>query len=45
MLNAEGLWARHSDVDKLLFRLASAMYADDEAAAVRLLQQWHAAPI
>ncbi|MGH3786848.1 MAG: GuaB3 family IMP dehydrogenase-related protein [Pseudonocardiaceae bacterium] len=45
VLNAEGLWARHSDVDKLLFRLASAMYADDEAAAVRLLQQWHSAPI
>jgi IMP dehydrogenase len=45
VLNAEGLWARHSNVDKLLFRLASAMYADDEAAAVRLLQQWHSAPI
>ncbi|MDQ3761537.1 MAG: GuaB3 family IMP dehydrogenase-related protein [Actinomycetota bacterium] len=45
VLNAEGLWARHSDVDKLLFRLASAMDEADEVAAVRLLQQWHSAPI
>jgi IMP dehydrogenase len=33
VLNAEGLWARHSDVDKLLFQLVSATYADDETAA------------
>jgi IMP dehydrogenase len=45
VLNAEGLWARHAGVDKLLFSLASAMDEADEAAAVRLLQQWHAAPI
>ncbi|HKS52639.1 MAG TPA: IMP dehydrogenase, partial [Pseudonocardiaceae bacterium] len=45
VLNAEGLWGRHSDVDKLLFQLASAMKEAGEAAAVRLLQQWHAAPI
>jgi IMP dehydrogenase len=45
VLNAEGLWARHPNVDKLLFRLTSAMDEADEAAAVRLLQQWHAAPI
>jgi IMP dehydrogenase len=45
VLNAEGLWARHTDVDKLLFRLTSVMDEADEAAAVRLLQQWHAAPI
>ncbi|HET9254049.1 MAG TPA: GuaB3 family IMP dehydrogenase-related protein [Pseudonocardiaceae bacterium] len=45
VLNAEGLWSRHADVDKLLFRLTSAMDEADEAAAVRLLQQWHAAPI
>ena len=44
VLNAEGLWSRHTDVDKLLFRLTSAMDEADEAAA-RLLQQWHAAPI
>ena len=45
VLNAEGLWARHPDVDKLLFRLTSAMAEADEAAAVRLLQQWHSAPV
>jgi IMP dehydrogenase len=45
VLNAEGLWGRHADVDKLLFRLTSAMDEADEATAVRLLQQWHAAPI
>lgn len=45
VLNAEGLWGRHPDVDKLLFRLNAAMDEADEAAAVRLLQQWHAAPI
>jgi IMP dehydrogenase len=45
VLNAEGLWARHAGVDKLLFRLTSAMEEAGEAAAVRLLQQWHSAPI
>jgi IMP dehydrogenase len=45
VLNAEGLWARHPNVDKLLFTLTSAMDEADEAAAVRLLQQWHSAPI
>jgi len=45
VLNAEGLWARHTHVDKLLFQLTSAMNEADEVAAVRLLQQWHAAPI
>jgi IMP dehydrogenase len=45
VINAEGLWGRHADADKLLFRLTSAMDEADEATAVRLLQQWHAAPI
>ncbi|HKR51299.1 MAG TPA: GuaB3 family IMP dehydrogenase-related protein [Pseudonocardiaceae bacterium] len=45
VLNAEGLWARHPNVDKLLFKLTSAMDEADDAAAVRLLQQWHSAPI
>jgi IMP dehydrogenase len=45
VLNAEGLWTRHTHVDKLLFQLASAMNEADETAAVRLLQEWHAAPI
>jgi IMP dehydrogenase len=45
VLNAEGLWARHPNVDKLLCTLTSAMDEGDETAAVRLLQQWHSAPI
>ncbi|MDQ2880222.1 MAG: GuaB3 family IMP dehydrogenase-related protein [Actinomycetota bacterium] len=45
VLNAEGLWARHGGVDKLLFQLSAAMDEADDAAAIRLLQQWHAAPI
>jgi IMP dehydrogenase len=45
VLNAEGLWARHPNVDKLLCTLTSAMDEADETAAVRLLQQWHSAPI
>src|SRR3712207_4018238 len=45
VLNAEGLWARHPNVDKLLFQLTSVTDEADEAGAVRLLQQWHAAPL
>jgi IMP dehydrogenase len=45
VLNAEGLWGRHPSVEVLLPRLTSAMHEADETAAVRLLQQWHAAPI
>jgi IMP dehydrogenase len=45
VLNAEGLWGRHGGVDKLLLQLRSAMGKVDYAEAVRLLQQWHAAPI
>jgi IMP dehydrogenase len=45
VLNAEGLWGRHPSVDMVLSRLTSAMHEADETAAVRLLQQWHAAPI
>jgi IMP dehydrogenase len=45
VLNAEGLWGRHPNVDKLLLQLRSAMAETDGAAPVRLLQQWHSAPI
>ncbi len=45
VLNAEGLWGRHGGVDKLLLQLRSAMGKVDYAEAIRLLQQWHAAPI
>jgi IMP dehydrogenase len=45
VLNAEGLWARHADVDAALARVADAAADDDPSAAVRLLQELHAAPI
>lgn len=45
VLNAEGLWARHSNVDELLFRLATTADEADPSTAVRMLQQWHAAPL
>ncbi|MGB8963201.1 MAG: GuaB3 family IMP dehydrogenase-related protein [Pseudonocardiaceae bacterium] len=45
VLNAEGLWGRHAGAGKLLFQLRAAMEEADDAAAVRLLQQWHSAPI
>ncbi|HVV22169.1 MAG TPA: GuaB3 family IMP dehydrogenase-related protein [Pseudonocardiaceae bacterium] len=45
VLNAEGLWARHADVDKVMERLVAAADEDDPRAAVRVLQELHAAPI
>jgi len=45
VLNAEGLWARHSDAAEQLRRLAGAHDEDDPLAAVRLLQELHSAPI
>ncbi|WP_141278942.1 GuaB3 family IMP dehydrogenase-related protein [Pseudonocardia hydrocarbonoxydans] len=45
VLNAEGLWARHADADGALARVVEAAESDDPAAAVRLLQELHAAPI
>ncbi|MDX3657100.1 GuaB3 family IMP dehydrogenase-related protein [Streptomyces sp. ID05-26A] len=46
VLNAEGLWARHGDVDEALFRLVQATEDnDDPAAAVKVLQELHAAPL
>jgi IMP dehydrogenase len=47
VLNAEGLWARHPDVDDVLFRLVRAAEEnpDDPAVLVRMLQELHAAPI
>jgi IMP dehydrogenase len=45
VLNAEGLWARHADADGALNRVIEAAESDDPAAAVRLLQELHAAPI
>jgi IMP dehydrogenase len=45
VLNAEGLWARHADAEGALARLAEAAVGDDPGAAVRTLQELHAAPI
>ncbi|OLS97657.1 inosine 5-monophosphate dehydrogenase [Pseudonocardia sp. CNS-004] len=45
VLNAEGLWARHADAESALERVAAAVEDDDPLAAVRLLQELHAAPI
>jgi IMP dehydrogenase len=45
VLNAEGLWARHADPDRELGRVVDAAADGGPAAAVRLLQELHAAPI
>ncbi|MGW7531957.1 GuaB3 family IMP dehydrogenase-related protein [Amycolatopsis sp. NPDC054798] len=46
VLNAEGLWARHANVEEAIFRLVRAAEdSDDPAAVVRELQELHAAPI
>ncbi|RZQ64038.1 GuaB3 family IMP dehydrogenase-related protein [Amycolatopsis suaedae] len=46
VLNAEGLWARHSNVEEAMFRiLRTAEDTDDPGALVRLLQELHSAPI
>jgi IMP dehydrogenase len=47
VLNAEGLWARHPNVDEALSRLIAAGKAGDtdHRMLTRLLQELHAAPI
>ncbi|ONI73410.1 inosine 5-monophosphate dehydrogenase [Actinosynnema sp. ALI-1.44] len=46
VINAEGLWARHSNVDDVLFRLIEAAEEASEAAEVtKVLQELHSAPI
>ncbi|QRP45314.1 GuaB3 family IMP dehydrogenase-related protein [Amycolatopsis sp. FDAARGOS 1241] len=46
VLNAEGLWARHANVEDAIFKLVRAAEdADDPTAVVRELQELHAAPI
>ena len=45
VLNAEGLWARHADAEGALARVVEAAASDDPDAAVRILQELHAAPI
>ncbi|GAA4540599.1 GuaB3 family IMP dehydrogenase-related protein [Amycolatopsis samaneae] len=46
VLNAEGLWARHANVEDAMFRLVRAAEdTEDPTAVVRVLQELHAAPI
>ncbi|TVT47462.1 GuaB3 family IMP dehydrogenase-related protein [Amycolatopsis rhizosphaerae] len=45
VLNAEGLWARHADVEKVMRQLADTAKGEDPAALVRLLQDLHSAPV
>jgi IMP dehydrogenase len=46
VLNAEGLWARHANVDDAMFRLMRAAEdLEDPTALVRVLQELHSAPI
>ncbi len=46
VLNGEGLWARHDDVDAKIAELIDiADSNDDPAAAVRFLQELHSAPV
>lgn len=46
VINAEGLWARHANVEDAMFRLVRAAEdVDDPTALVRVLQELHAAPI
>jgi IMP dehydrogenase len=46
VLNAEGLWARHANVEDAMFQLVRAAEdTDDPTAVVRVLQELHAAPI
>jgi IMP dehydrogenase len=45
VLNAEGLWARHEDVDGALATVQAAVGDEDWTALIRVLQELHAAPI
>ncbi|MGW1676906.1 GuaB3 family IMP dehydrogenase-related protein [Saccharopolyspora sp. NPDC002376] len=46
VLNAEGLWARHENVEEKLFDVVRAAdESSDPEAAIRLLQELHSAPI
>jgi IMP dehydrogenase len=45
VINAEGLWARHPNVEEALDRLEAASAGDDPGVLTTLLQELHAAPI
>jgi len=45
VLNAEGLWARHANVEQVLDQVVETLDDQDFTALTRLLQELHAAPI
>lgn len=45
VLNAEGLWARHPNVEQVLEQVVDTVEDQDFTALTRLLQELHAAPI
>jgi IMP dehydrogenase len=45
VLNAEGLWARHPNVEQVLAKVIETIDDHDYTALTRLLQELHAAPI
>jgi IMP dehydrogenase len=45
VLNAEGLWARHPNVEQVLEKVVETLDEQDYTALTRLLQELHAAPI
>lgn len=45
VLNAEGLWARHPNVEEALAKIVETLDVQDFTALTRLLQELHAAPI
>jgi IMP dehydrogenase len=45
VLNAEGLWARHANVEEALAKVQDAVDDADPTALTRVLQELHAAPI
>ena len=46
VLNGEGLWARHADVDKVITELVELAESDDDPdATITRLQELHAAPL
>ncbi|MTD56285.1 GuaB3 family IMP dehydrogenase-related protein [Amycolatopsis pithecellobii] len=45
VLNAEGMWARHRDVEGAMRRLLDTVKDEDPTALVRVLQELHSAPV
>lgn len=45
VINAEGLWGRHADLDAAIAQVIAAYEEGDQAAATRKLQELHAEPL